>query len=141
MHCKTINFRVEEIFLSFAVDQYLQIHHSTNLFPSTRLTLSCIKNLQKIASVKIEKPQNCTAPNISCFTILSDTLPSRQMTCMCGGEGYHSMEVHNMEYWSATPANHGGIGPCGQWSGQQSCGGHHTTCTNTGKRCVRLPPP
>ena len=74
IYCKTLNFRVEEIFASFAVDKKnLQIYHPANLFSSTWPTLPFGKNPQKCSckKFKIEKLQNFTATNISCLTVLS----------------------------------------------------------------------
>ena len=67
-YCKTWVFHVEEIFASFAVDQEtLQIYHSW---------LGLLYNVSKMCKnflpqkFKIEKLQNLTATNISCFTVL-----------------------------------------------------------------------
>ena len=53
----------------------LQIVHPANLFPSTRPALPCVKNphknfLPRKIQYRRKKPQNVTAANISCFTVV-----------------------------------------------------------------------
>ena len=64
---------------SFAVEKKTQeIYHPTNLSPSARPTLPCVKIRKKKSSpkkFKIEKLQRFTATNISCFTVCKTGIP------------------------------------------------------------------